>query len=286
MDLSAQPTLRFADCYMLDTDRELGRGGFGTVFMGVQMSTNAEIAVKRILKTRVNASPELANTIINEVNFLKKLNHKNIIQFLDFFEEKDCFYLCIELARGGDLLTRVSQRKKYTERDAQSICRTVLSALKHCHDHHIVHRDIKPENLMLRGTDTSSDILLVDFGLAIEDRDQCKLRGEVGTMSYMAAEIIKGDYYGKPVDLWAFGVVTFILLCGYQPFYARSAHNDVKAIRDQIQIAKFEFLPHYWDHLTPQSRDFVSKLLIVDQTQRMTVDEASQHPWVSWIMIV
>jgi calcium/calmodulin-dependent protein kinase I len=274
--------VRFQDCYLLDGDNILGKGGFGTVFLGVRIVDKSEVAVKRIMKARVGHTPELAKTIENEVKFLQKLDHDHIIKFFNFFDdlENKCFYLCVELARGGDLFDRVSKKKKYTEKDAQQFCRTVLSALKHCHDQHIVHRDLKPENFMLRSADNDHDILLVDFGLAAEDRDVFRLKGEVGTTSYMAPEIIRGETYGKPVDMWALGVITFILLCGYPPFYA----DDVKTMKDRILSASYDF--QHASQVSAESRDFIAGLLVVDMHKRMTADQGISHPWVSTFSFV
>jgi serine/threonine protein kinase len=197
------------------TGNILGKGAFGTVYLGTRVKDNAEVAVKVIHHKCL--SRQIVAAIETEVQALELLNHPNIIKFFDLFEDRNCFQICMELVRGGDLFDRIASKTSYTEKDAQSVCRIILSAIKHCHDLNVIHRDLKPENLMMRSVHDDSDIILVDFGLSVISAEP-NCTGFVGTTEYMAPEILNQIPYGKTVDMWSFGVIAYILLCGYQPF--------------------------------------------------------------------
>ncbi len=244
------------------------------MYVAVRKLDKSEFAVKVIKKATLDEDD--INSITNEISALKTLNHPNIVKLYDMFEDTRCFYLVMEWIRGGELFDRISTKVFYDERDAKQLCGIILSALKHCHDHNIVHRDMKPENLLLAREDSDVEVRLVDFGFAAVDSD-CTLSGVLGSPTYMAPEIWAEKAYGKPVDLWAFGVITYILLCGYAPFSADS--HSVLARR--IRGGKFEFHSEYWGNVSEDAKDFVSAILCVDPRRRMTVDQALAHSWVS-----
>ena len=254
----------------------LGKGGFGTVYMGKRKIDDLEVAVKVVSHNRLDR--KIVQSIENEVQALKKLDHFNIIKFYNFFEDRSCFQICMELVRGGELFDRISKKTTYTEVEARECCRIILGAIKHCHDRNVVHRDLKPENLMMRSSEDDYDILLVDFGLAgtVSSQDPLCLSGSIGTCAYMAPEIHSMQRYGKPVDMWAFGVITYILLGGYPPFSAADHGTLIRRIRQSA----FAFHPEYWKTVSDEAKDFISRLLKIDISQRLNVSEALRHPWV------
>jgi calcium/calmodulin-dependent protein kinase I len=254
----------------------LGKGAFGTVYLGTRLRDNVEVAVKVIYHKSLNKS--LVSSIENEVQALQLLDHPNIIKFFDLFEDSKSFQICMELVRGGDLFDRVDKKTSYTEKDAQDVCRIILSALKHCHDLNVIHRDLKPENLMMRSFQDDSDIILVDFGLSVVSPTPT-VTGIFGTTEYMAPEILSQVPYGKAVDMWSFGVIAYILLCGYQPFTANEKIMLVKRIR----AAAFAFHDEYWTNMSAESKDFISQLLTKDVAKRMTVTQALNHNWVTFL---
>ena len=189
-------------------------------------------------------------------------------------------YLVTDLALGGELFDRICRKGSYFESDAADLVRATLSAVAYLHDHGIVHRDLKPENLLFRTPEDNADLLIADFGLSrIMDEEQFHvLTTTCGTPGYMAPEIFKKSGHGKPVDVWAIGVITYFLLCGYTPFDRDSNLEEMQA----ILVADYSFTPmEYWRGVSVTARQFIKKCLTIDPTQRMTSHEALSHPWIS-----
>jgi serine/threonine protein kinase len=213
---------------------------------------------------------------------LKKVSmgHQNILTLVDYFETMNNLYLVTDLALGGELFDRICRKGSYYEADAADLIRAVLSAVAYLHDHGIVHRDLKPENLLFRTPEDNADLLIADFGLSrIMDEEQFHvLTTTCGTPGYMAPEIFKKTGHGKPVDLWALGVITYFLLCGYTPFDRDSDFEEMQAILN----ADYSFTPvEYWRGVSEGGKDFIRRCLTIDPAKRMTAHEALQHPFVA-----
>ncbi len=205
-------------------------------------------------------------------------------------------YLVTDLALGGELFDRICRKGSYYESDAADLIRATLSAVAYLHDHGIVHRDLKPENLLFRTPEDNADLLIADFGLSrIMDEEAFHvLTTTCGTPGYMAPEIFKKTGHGKPVwvflqvfivsisnvryrDVWAIGVITYFLLCGYTPFDRDSNLEEMQA----ILIADYSFTPlEYWRSVSLSAREFIKRCLTIDPQQRMTAHEALSHPFV------
>ena len=218
----------------------------------------------------------------NEIAVLKKVSmgHQNILTLVDYFETMNNLYLVTDLALGGELFDRICRKGSYYESDAADLIRAVLSAVAYLHDHGIVHRDLKPENLLFRTPEDNADLLIADFGLSrIMDEEQFHvLTTTCGTPGYMAPEIFKKTGHGKPVDLWALGVITYFLLCGYTPFDRDSDFEEMQAILN----ADYSFTPlEYWRGVSDSAKDFIRRCLTIDPAKRMTAHEALQHPFVA-----
>lgn len=189
-------------------------------------------------------------------------------------------YLVTDLALGGELFDRICRKGSYFESDAADLVRAVLSAVAYLHDHGIVHRDLKPENLLFRTPEDNADLLIADFGLSrIMDEEQFHvLTTTCGTPGYMAPEIFKKSGHGKPVDVWAIGVITYFLLCGYTPFDRDSNLEEMQA----ILVADYSFTPmEYWRGVSLTARQFIKRCLTIDPNDRMTAHEALSHPWIA-----
>jgi calcium/calmodulin-dependent protein kinase I len=185
-----------------------------------------------------------------------------------------------DLALGGELFDRICRKGSYYESDAADLIRATLSAVAYLHDHGIVHRDLKPENLLFRTPEDNADLLIADFGLSrIMDEEQFHvLTTTCGTPGYMAPEIFKKSGHGKPVDVWAIGVITYFLLCGYTPFDRDSNLEEMQA----ILVADYSFTPiEYWRGVSLTARQFIKRCLTIDPTQRMTAHEALSHEWIA-----
>lgn len=208
------------------------------------------------------------------------MGHQNILTLVDYFETMNNLYLVTDLALGGELFDRICRKGSYYESDAADLIRATLSAVAYLHDHGIVHRDLKPENLLFRTPEDNADLLIADFGLSrIMDEEQFHvLTTTCGTPGYMAPEIFKKTGHGKPVDLWALGVITYFLLCGYTPFDRDSDFEEMQAILN----ADYSFTPlEYWRGVSDSAKDFIRKCLTIDPAKRMTAHEALQHSFVA-----
>lgn len=189
-------------------------------------------------------------------------------------------YLVTDLALGGELFDRICRKGSYYESDAADLIRATLSAVAYLHDHGIVHRDLKPENLLFRTPEDNADLLIADFGLSrIMDEQQFHvLTTTCGTPGYMAPEIFKKSGHGKPVDVWAIGVISYFLLCGYTPFDRDSNLEEMQA----ILVADYSFTPtEYWRSVSVTARQFIQRCLTIDPTKRMTAHEALSHQWIA-----
>ncbi len=208
------------------------------------------------------------------------MGHQNILTLVDYFETMNNLYLVTDLALGGELFDRICRKGSYYESDAADLIRATLSAVAYLHDHGIVHRDLKPENLLFRTPEDNADLLIADFGLSrIMDEEQFHvLTTTCGTPGYMAPEIFKKTGHGKPVDLWALGVITYFLLCGYTPFDRDSDFEEMQAILN----ADYSYQPlEYWRGVSDSAKEFIDRCLTIDPAQRMTAHEALQHPFVA-----
>ncbi|XP_018312659.1 calcium/calmodulin-dependent protein kinase type 1 isoform X1 [Mycetomoellerius zeteki] len=204
------------------------------------------------------------------------LTHPNIVQLLETFEDKHKVYLVMELVTGGELFDRIVEKGSYTEKDASGLIRQVLEAVDYMHEQGVVHRDLKPENLLYYSPDEDSKIMISDFGLS-KMEDSGIMATACGTPGYVAPEVLAQKPYGKAVDVWSIGVISYILLCGYPPFYDE---NDANLFA-QILKGEFEFDSPYWDDISASAKDFIGKLMCVNVEERYTCKQALAHPWIS-----
>ncbi|UPK99417.1 hypothetical protein LCI18_010352 [Fusarium solani-melongenae] len=278
MDPAARPQPQVQPC-RYKVGKTLGAGSYSVVKECVHIDTGRYYAAK-VINKRLMAGRE--HMVRNEIAVLKKVSmgHQNILTLVDYFETMNNLYLVTDLALGGELFDRICRKGSYFESDAADLVRATLSAVAYLHDHGIVHRDLKPENLLFRTPEDNADLLIADFGLSrIMDEEQFHvLTTTCGTPGYMAPEIFKKTGHGKPVDLWALGVITYFLLCGYTPFDRDSDFEEMQAILN----ADYSFTPiEYWRGVSSHAKDFIRRCLTIDATKRITAHEALQHPFVA-----
>ncbi|XP_052780146.1 calcium/calmodulin-dependent protein kinase type 1-like [Mya arenaria] len=257
-----------------DLKETLGTGAFSEVLLAEdKIQPGKFVAVKCIDRMGIVGKEE---SLTNEIEVLRRLNHPNIVQLTDVFEDKNYVYLVMELVTGGELFDRIMEKGSYTERDASYLMKQVLEGVDFMHEKGIVHRDLKPENLLYYSSSADSKIMISDFGLS-KIEDSGTMATACGTPGYVAPEVLAQQPYGKEVDCWSIGVIAYILLCGYPPFYDE---NDA-ALFQQILRAEFEFDSPYWDDISESAKEFIRNLMCKDPKKRFTCKQAIAFPWIS-----
>uniref|UniRef100_A0A3B4ERN3 calcium/calmodulin-dependent protein kinase n=1 Tax=Pundamilia nyererei TaxID=303518 RepID=A0A3B4ERN3_9CICH len=212
-----------------------------------------------------------------EARICRLLKHPNIVRLHDSIAEEGFHYLVFDLVTGGELFEDIVAREYYSEADASHCINQILESVSHIHQHDIVHRDLKPENLLLASKMKGAAVKLADFGLAIEVQgDQQAWFGFAGTPGYLSPEVLRKDPYGKPVDIWACGVILYILLVGYPPFWDEDQHK----LYQQIKAGAYDFPSPEWDTVTPEAKNLINQMLTINPAKRITADQALKHPWV------
>uniref|UniRef100_A0A6Q2ZB21 Protein kinase domain-containing protein n=1 Tax=Esox lucius TaxID=8010 RepID=A0A6Q2ZB21_ESOLU len=252
----------------------LGTGAFSEVVLAQERSTGKMFAVKCIPKKALKGKE---SSIENEIAVLRKIKHENIVALEDIYESSNHLYLVMQLVSGGELFDRIVEKGFYTEKDASTLIRQVLDAVNYLHKMGIVHRDLKPENLLYFNPQDESKIMISDFGLSKMEGSGEVMSTACGTPGYVAPEVLAQKPYSKAVDCWSIGVIAYILLCGYPPFYDE---NDSKLF-EQILKADYEFDAPYWDDISDSAKDFIASLMEKDPVKRYTCDQALRHPWIA-----
>ena len=258
--------------YTIKYGEKIGVGLTGNVYKAVR-KTDGEICAVKILR-RNALDGAIQEAVDNETKALSILDHSNICRVLDSFEDRVNFYIVLEFINGDQLLSKIAS---YNEADMKLVSISILNALQHCHGHDVVHRDIKCENVLIQRDCALGNIKLIDFGFAKFAAD-LSLTGRLGTPFYMAPEIWSGRPYGKPVDMWAFGVMIYILLCGRPPFF----DPDHSKLVEKIQRGELEFpdSSSSSEAVSAACKEFITLLLQVEVDRRMTAEEALEHRWV------
>eukprot|EP00301_Raphidiophrys_heterophryoidea_P005913 c12430_g1_i3.p1 GENE.c12430_g1_i3~~c12430_g1_i3.p1 ORF type:complete len:454 (-),score=79.80 c12430_g1_i3:1644-3005(-) len=262
---------RVEDLY--DLKEELGSGGFSVVRRGVCKEDNQSYALKMIqmsvfLKNKARTD--------EEVHLLAALDHPNIVRLKEVVRTPKYFVISMELLTGGELFDRIVSREKYSEHDAKMVAVRMIEAVRYLHENNICHRDLKPENLIFDRPGDNANLKLTDFGFATLYDPAQKLTSTCGTPEYVAPEILDEKPYGLAVDMWSCGVIIYILLCGFPPFYA----DNEQDLFDKICACDFQFLSPYWDRVSAEAKDLINRLLEVDPTKRLTAEEAMDHDWL------
>uniref|UniRef100_A0A9L0KCQ7 non-specific serine/threonine protein kinase n=1 Tax=Equus asinus TaxID=9793 RepID=A0A9L0KCQ7_EQUAS len=257
--------------------RVIGDGNFAVVKECRHRETRQTYAMKIIDKSKLKGKEDMVDS---EILIIQSLSHPNIVKLHEVYETETEIYLIMEYVQGGDLFDAIIESVKFPERDAALMLMDLCKALVHMHDKSIVHRDLKPENLLVqRNEDKSTTLKLADFGLA--KHVVRPIFTVCGTPTYVAPEILSEKGYGLEVDMWAAGVILYILLCGFPPF--RSPERDQDELFNVIQLGHFEFLAPYWDNISDAAKDLVSRLLVVDPKKRYTAHQVLQHPWIETV---
>ncbi|CCF57439.1 hypothetical protein KAFR_0C04480 [Kazachstania africana CBS 2517] len=259
--------------------KTLGAGTFGVVRQARKLSTNEDVAVKILLKKALEGNSVQLQMLYDELSILQRLNHPNIVEFKDWFETKEKFFIVTQLATGGELFDRIVKKGKFTEEDAIKILVQILGAVEYIHSRNIVHRDLKPENLLYIDEADTSPLVLADFGIAKELKSGDELIFKAaGSLGYVAPEVLTSDGHGKPCDIWSIGVITYTLLCGYSAFAAESVEGFLDECTQNDKPVVFH--KPYWDNVSEDARKFILRALTLDPTKRPTATALLEDPWI------
>lgn len=263
-----------AHFHLLTCQRQLKSGSFATVCRGTHRATGKKVAIKCVLRKDMPPSDDAA--IYDEVSILASLKHRYICPLIDFFEEKECYFLVMELMSGGDLFDRIGKKKSYDESDARDLCKKMLESIAYCHDHSIAHCDMKPKNLLLRDENDDAFIKLADFGFATRVYGPKSLTKQCGTPFFVAPEILLRSPYDQQADMWSVGVIIYLLLSGDLPFMGRSQRELFRA----IVVGKYDFPDEMWGDVSEHAKELIKGLLVTDPSKRLTAKQAMASRWM------
>ncbi|XP_060062977.1 NUAK family SNF1-like kinase 1 [Ylistrum balloti] len=249
--------------------KTLGEGSYGKVKLAMEKSTREQVAIKYIKKGKINDDTDLTR-LRREIRILSSLNHPNIVNVREVFENKDRIILVMDCATGGELYDYISNRSRLSEADARRIFRQIVSAIHCCHQNGIVHRDLKLENIVL---DQEGNVKIADFGLSNYFSENKLLSTYCGSPLYASPEIVNGNpYHGPEVDCWSLGVVLYTLVYGAMPFDS----SDFKVLRKQISNGDY-----YEPTNSAECAGLIRHLLTVNPAKRAGLKDILNHWWVN-----
>ena len=249
--------------------KTLGTGAFGQVRLAIHKATKQTRAVKIIPKAKVDIK-----LLVNEISVLSKLSHPNIMQLYEIFDDNTNIYIVSEYCKGGELFDIISNRGNFSEKDACIIMKQLMSAICYSHQNNIVHRDLKPENILMDNDNNDLTIKIIDWGCAQTIKTTKQSNKADGTAYYIAPEVLKGEYNEK-CDIWACGVIFYILLCGYPPF---NGETDDEIYLDVLK-GEFEFPEEDWSEVSDEAKNLIKKMLTKDVNKRISALDSMQDPW-------
>ncbi|XP_060802147.1 peripheral plasma membrane protein CASK isoform X3 [Amyelois transitella] len=261
----------------------IGKGPFSLVRRCVHRQTGQQFAVKIVDVARFTASPGLSTADLKrEATICHMLKHPHIVELLETYSSEGMLYMVFEYMDGSDLCFEVVRRASagfvYSEAVACHYMRQILEALRYCHENDIVHRDVRPHCVLLAGRDNCAPVKLGGFGVAAQLPTPSSHRappGRIGTPHYMAPEVVSSQLYGKPVDVWAAGILLHVLLVGYLPFTGTR-----ERLFEAICRGRLRFDAPMWDDISDAAKDLVQRMLTVDHTQRINIQEVLNHRWI------
>jgi len=263
---------------------KLGTGGFAEVRKCKDRKTAEMFALKIINKKNLDENDLV--TLDREVQTMRQVHHENIVKLHNVFDSASKMCLVLDLLEGGELFDRIIEQGHFTEKNAAQCFGQLIVALNYLHEKQIVHRDLKPENLLFTKKCKNKDVYvseewnmkLIDFGLAGSCKNNHLLSTPCGTPNYVAPEILRKEKYGISVDMWSAGVILYIILCGFPPFY--DENEDMALLYRKIKKAEYDMPSPYWDKVSGEAKDLVKKLLVADQAKRLTSKAALSHAWL------
>ncbi|OQR81624.1 calcium/calmodulin dependent protein kinase [Thraustotheca clavata] len=259
-----------------DLGDKLGRGSYSIVREGIDKETKCRVAVK--IMEKASMTDYERETVPNEVNFMRRINHPVSLQLIDYFEDDDYFYLVSELMQGGTLCDRIMMKDYYSEDKARMIVRQLIQVIEFCHQRGVIHGDLKPENILMVHEHNDTSIKVGDYGCSttVDEAMNPATARFCGTLAYAAPEIHDAKPYGTPVDIWSIGVIAFILLCGNFPF----SDPEPLMLSYKVTTGDYHFVEKEWRHVSAEAKEFIQELLSVDPARRPTATALLAHPWI------
>ncbi|XP_071952325.1 calcium/calmodulin-dependent protein kinase type II delta chain-like isoform X4 [Antedon mediterranea] len=255
---------------------EIGKGAFSVVKRCLHIPTSQEYAAKIINTSKMSARD--LHKLQREERICRQLRHNNIVRLHYSIRVGNFHYFIFDLVTGGELFDDIVAREYYSEADASHCIQQIMESVEHCHKASVIHRDLKPENLLLASKAKGAAVKLADFGLAIEaENDKPSWYGFAGTPGYLSPEVLRKEAYGKPVDMWACGVILYILLVGYPPFW----DEDQQKLYNIIKHGKYDYPSPEWDTVTQEAKDLINRMLTIEPSRRITASEALKHAWIA-----
>ena len=256
-----------------EVEDTIGSGAFGHVISAMHKVTRERRAVKVLPKKKFTMTRP-TDKLLGEVEILRQLDHPNIVRMFEFFQDEKYLYIVMELCDGGELLDEIVSKRGMDEATAASYMRQLLSAVSYCHSKRIVHRDLKPENLLLSSKSAEATLKVIDFGTSVLFDAKHKMKRRIGTIHYIAPEVLKNSYTEK-CDVWSCGVILFILLSGKMPF----GGSEVEATA-MLEKGIYSLDSPEWEDVSSFAKNLVRRMLQVDPRRRISAEEAYLDPWV------
>ena len=266
------------DCFVngdYAKEKRLGSGSYSTVYMAKQKEDQKLYAVKVVKKAKLDKADKIG--LQQEISILRSLDNPLVMKLYHVYDSINYYQLVTELVEGGELFQRIVEKESYSELEARKVVTNLLTAVAYLHANNVVHRDLKPENVLMVSKTDDAAIKLVDFGFAKERLDGKELESSIGTPSFAAPEVLCGRPYNDKVDVWSTGVIVYMVLCGYPPFYDKNQAHLYKKIKQ----GRYAFHAKTWGHTSLSVRDLIHKMLTVDPDKRASSAELLRHPWFS-----
>ncbi|XP_003572014.2 calcium-dependent protein kinase 23 [Brachypodium distachyon] len=254
---------------------KLGQGKFGTTYLCTEITTRCQYACKSILKAKFCHTEDIED-VRREIQIMHHLSgQKNIVAIKDEYEDKEAVHIVMELCAGGELFDRIHQKGHYSEHKAAKLTRVIAGAIAKCHSLGVMHRDLKPENFLLVDKDNDLSIKAIDFGLSVFFEPGQIFTDLVGSPFYVAPEVL-GQHYGPEADVWAVGVILYILLSGDPPFLGDTQDKIFAKIRE----GRADLESKLWPTISDSAKDLVRKMLCPSPAERLKAHEVLEHPWI------
>jgi len=263
---------------------DIGSGQYAQVFKAVKRYEDDETAYAVKCIDRKDTGADFQSVTDKEIEIMKAIDHPNCVSLFEIYQTDVQVQLVMELLEGRDLFERIMIRKKYTEANSKALMKQVCDGVKYLHEQKIIHRDLKPENILLvkddksAADDADTDCKVADFGLSKVFPEGVEVTQTIcGTPGYVAPEILNRQPYGVKIDVWSIGVIAYITLCGFPPFPLDMTANAVTKVKN----AEFSFPEPHWDGISDEAKDFISKLIVVDVEERLSMEDVVAHPWLT-----